>query len=103
MEQFIMENCYKNQVRVFMTFYTHLLSVDTNFSFICSTEDYDRPAMIIGRSAGEASDYPYLASLFIYPVSSIDYVKQCAGSLISVKHVLTAASCFEPQLSIGYV
>ncbi|KAF2354170.1 Serine proteases trypsin domain [Trinorchestia longiramus] len=52
-----------------------------------------RLGKIIGGKASEANEWPWLAAIG-RPETNKQFMADCAGSLITKRHVLTAASCF---------
>lgn len=52
----------------------------------------DPPEAIVGGNVATAGQFPYQVSLQVFGIHT------CGGSLISVKHVLTAAHCVESRI-----
>lgn len=61
------------------------------------TKPIQRPRRAIGGFGAEPHSWPWLAA--IYKKQSAVITFECGGSLISERHVLTAANCVQPERS----
>lgn len=58
---------------------------------VCGIPKKTSTALIVGGDATSRGDWPWLTALFVKKISGLEFI--CAGSLVSSKHIVTAAHC----------